>query len=415
MATSAICTAAASIWRIARTIVKPTDQFLSRRDFVATTALGAVALWRGTANAQMSPARAADPLMYVGSYTENGRRDGIFLVRMNSATGALQQVGAVDGGPNPSFLTIHPNGRMLYAANEVTETEGKPTGAVGSYSIEPESGALTFFNEQASQGASPCYVSTDRKGRVVFVANYVSGTLAILPIANDGGVEAAPQVVQHVGTGPVTSRQEKAHAHCVIPHPNNRFVFAADLGADRVLVYRYDEQANTLQHASEAVMPPGAGPRHLVFHPTMPFIFVANELNSTVGVLRCDPDTGALSLARTASTLPARSSGTNYPADIHVSADGRFLYVSNRGHNSIAVFSIDPRTAALAQIQVVPTGGDWPRNFTLDPTGRWLLAANQRSGSVTVFSRNAMSGVLTATSQRIELPSPVCLRFQSAT
>jgi 6-phosphogluconolactonase len=402
---------------IARTIVKHTDQFLTRRGFVATTALGAVALWRGTALAQGSPSRAADPLMYVGSYTENGRRDGIFLVRMNSATGALEQVGAVDGGPNPSFLTIHPNGRMLYAVNEVTETEGRPTGAVSSYSIEPETGALTFFNEQASQGGAPCYVSTDRKGRVALVANYVSGTLAILPIANDGGLEAAPQVVQHVGTGPVTARQEKAHAHCVVPHPNNRFILAADLGADRVLVYRYDEQNNTLQHMerSDAAMPPGAGPRHLAFHPTMPFVFVANELNSTVGVLRCDPDSGALSLARTASTLPARWSGNNFPADIHVSADGRFLYVSNRGHNSIAVFSIAPRTAALAQLQVIPTGGDWPRNFTLDPTGRWLLAANQRSGSVTVFSRHQVSGALTATSQRLEVPSPACLRFQSAT
>jgi 6-phosphogluconolactonase len=401
----------------ARTIVTNKSHPLSRRDFVATTTLGAVALWRGSAFAASVPSRAADPLMYVGSYTENGRRDGIFLVRMNSATGALQQVGAVDGGPNPSFLTLHPNGRMLYVVNETTETEGRPTGAVGSYSIDADSGALTFFNEQASQGGAPCYVSTDRKGRVAFVANYVSGTLAVLPIANDGGLERAPQVVQHVGTGPVTGRQESAHAHCVVPHPNNRFVFAADLGADRVLVYRFDEANNTLQHMdrSDAVMPPGAGPRHLAFHPTMPFVFVANELDSTVGVLSCDPDTGALSLARTASTLPARWSGTNFPADIHVAADGRTLYVSNRGHNSIAVFSVAPRTAALAQVQVISTGGDWPRNFTLDPTGRWLLVANQRSGGVTVFSRNAMSGALTATSQRIELPSPVCLRFQSAT
>jgi 6-phosphogluconolactonase len=239
--------------------------------------------------------------------------------------------------------------------------------------------------------------------------------LAVLPIANDGGLETAPQVVQHVGTGPVTARQEKAHAHCVVAHPNNRFVYAADLGADRVLVYRFDEQTNRLQHVSDAVMPPGAGPRHLAFHPTLSVIFVANELNSTVGVLNCDPTSGAIALVRTASTLPARASGNNFPADIHVSPDGRFLYVSNRGHNSIAVFSIAPRTAVLAQIQVISTGGDWPRNFTLDPTGRWLLAANQRSGSVTVFSRNSSSGVLTATSNKIDLPSPVCLQFQSAT
>lgn len=390
---------------------------LSRRDFVATTAIGAVALWRGTALAQGMPSRATDPLMYIGSYTENGRLDGIFLVKMNSATGALEQVGAVDGGPNPSFLTISPNGRMLYAVNETDMTEGKPTGAVSAYSIDPTSGALTFFNEQASQGASPCYVSTDRKGRVAFVANYGSGTLATLPIANDGGLELATQAVQHVGTGPVTDRQEKAHAHCVIPHPNNRFVLAADLGADRVLVYRFDEQSTTLQHLErgDAVMPPGAGPRHLVFHPSMPLVFVSNELNSTVGVLRCDADTGALSLARTASTLPAKWSGSNFPADIHVAPDGRYLYVSNRGHNSIAVFSIAPSTGALAQVQVMPTGGDWPRNFSLDPTGRWLLAANQRSSSITVFSRSVATGRLTPTSNKLDVPSPSCVRFQAAT
>ncbi|MEP6732891.1 MAG: lactonase family protein [bacterium] len=390
---------------------------LTRRDFVATTTLGAVALLRSaTAFAETPRSRAADPLMYVGTYTENGRRDGIFLVRMNSSTGALQQIGAVDGGANPSFLTVHPDGRMLYAVNEVTDTAGKPTGAVSAYLIDAESGALTFFNEQSSQGAAPCYVSTDRKGKVALVANYVGGNVTVLPIGEDGGLDGASQVIQHVGTGPVTDRQEKAHAHCIIPHPNNRFFFAADLGADRVFVYRYDEEHKALVHVqqSDAAMPPGAGPRHLAIHPSLPFVFVSNELDSTVGVMRCDPDTGALSLVRTASTLPARSSGANFPADIHIAPDGRTLYVSNRGHNSIAVFSIAPRTAALAQVQVISTGGDWPRNFTIDPTGRWLLVANQRSGSVTVFARDAASGRLTPTSQRIDVPSPVCLRFQSA-
>jgi 6-phosphogluconolactonase len=259
-------------------------------------------------------------------------------------------------------------------------------------------------------------VSTDRKGRVAFVANYASGTVAILPIAEDGGLDAAPQVIQHVGTGPVTDRQESAHAHCVIPHPNNRFVLAADLGADRVLVYRFDEERRSLLHVEQgdAAMKPGAGPRHLAFHPSLPLVFVSNELDSTVAVLRCDAETGALSLVRTASTLPARWKGANFPADIHVAPDGRTLYVSNRGHNSVAVFSIAPRTGALTQVQVMPTGGDWPRNFTLDPTGRWLLVANQRSGSVVVFARDAQSGRLAPTSQRMELPSPVCLRFQAA-
>ena len=192
-------------------------------------------------------------------------------------------------------------------------------------------------------------------------------------------------------------------------------MLAADLGVDRVLVYRLDAERGVLQHvdASDAVMAPGTGPRHLAFHPTLPLVFVAGELNSTVTVLRCDPDTAALSELQTRSTLPATWSRENFPADIHVAPSGRTLYVSNRGHNSVAVFSIAAGTGMLTQQQVMPTAGDWPRNFSLDPTGRWLLVANQRSGSVVVFARDVESGRLTPTSQRIDVPSPVCLRFQA--
>ena len=390
---------------------------LSRRDFVAATTLGAAGLLRGTAAlAEPARPRAADALLYVGTYTEAGRTDGLYLLRMDTLSGALRQVEAVDVGANPSFLTIHPNGRTLYSVNEVTETEGRPTGAVRAFAIDAESGALTWLDEQPSEGAAPCYVSTDRKGRFVLVANYVSGTVATLPIDETGALDHASHVVQHVGKGPVTARQEHAHAHCVVPHPSNRFVLAADLGVDRVLVYRFDEGTGALAHLEErdAMLPPGTGPRHLAFHPTLPLVFVSGELNSTVSALHCDPQTGALRVVQTLSTLPASFKGENFPADIHVAPSGRTLYVSNRGHNSVAVFSIGAR-GTLALQQVMSTGGNWPRNFTIDPSGRWLLVANQKSGSVVVFVRDAESGRLSATAQRIDIPSPACLRFQGRT
>jgi 6-phosphogluconolactonase len=247
------------------------------------------------------------------------------------------------------------------------------------------------------------------------VANYVGGTVALLGIGEGGALTNAYQVVQHAGTGKIKARQEHAHAHCIVPHPSNRFALAADLGIDRVLVYQLDLDRGSLRHVatSDAVMPPGTGPRHLAFHTTLPVVYVTGELNSTVSALRCDPETGALSAMQTLPTLSAAFSGENYPADIHVAPDGRALYVSNRGQNSIAVFSIDPTTGMLRFQQTMPSGGDWPRNFAIDPTRRWLLVANQRSGSVVVFRRDLETGRLTATSRQIEVPSPACLRFQA--
>src|SRR6266567_2439245 len=301
----------------------------------------------------MTEAPTDPDLLYVGTYTENRRPLGIYLVRMDRRSGELLKVGSVDAGPKPSFLAIHPNRRVLYAVNELEQT-----GAVSAFAIESGTGALTRLNEQPSGGGAPCYVSVDRSGRALLVATYGGGSVALL---------------------------------------------------------RLDLDAKSLRHIEEgdAVMRPGAGPRHLAFHPTLPLVFVANELDSTVATLRFDSARGALSPQDTRSTLPAGWNGTNYPADIHVAASGRTLYVSNRGHNSIAVFSVAEPTGALALEQVVSTVGDWPRNFSLDPTGRWLLVANQRSDSVVVFGRDQESGRLTPTRQRIALPSPVCLRFRA--
>jgi 6-phosphogluconolactonase len=355
----------------------------------------------------MTEAQTDPDLLYVGTYTEN-----IYLVRMDRRSGELLRVGTVNAGANPSFLTIHPNGHVLYAVNELEQT-----GMVSAFAIESGTGALTRLNEQPSQGGAPCYVSVDHSGQVVLVANYAGGSVALLPIQANGALAPAASVVDRAflrrTKGPNAERQEGPHAHCILPDPSNRFVLTADLGADRVFVYRLDLDNKSLRHVEggDTVMRPGAGPRHIAFHPTLPLVFVANELDSTVATLRFDSERGALSAQGTLSTLPAGWTGTNYPADIHVASSGRTLYVSNRGHNSIAVFSVANSTGVLALEQVISTAGDWPRNFSLDPSGRWLLVANQRSDSVVVFGRDPENGRLTPTRQRLAIPSPVCLRF----
>ena len=380
----------------------------SRRDFLAASAIGLYGLALGSKRpAARDEAQMEADLLYVGTYTENTRSEGIYLLRLDRSAGTLQQVGAVDAGPNPSFLAIHASGdgRVLYAVNELEQYQGRATGAVSAFAVNRGTGLLTRLNEQPSEGGKPCYVSVDRSGRALLVANYAGGNVALLPIGPTGVLEPAARVIQHAGTEP--------HAHCILPDPANRFALAADLGGDRVFVYRLDLEGKSLRQVDggEAVLRPGTGPRHLAFHPTLPVVFVANELDSTVATLRFDTERGALSLLDTRSTVPTGWTGTNYPADIHVAATGRTVYVSNRGHNSIAGFAVTESTGALALDQVVSTEGDWPRNFSLDPSGRWLLVANQRSDSVIVLARDPANGRLSPTGRRLAIPSPVCLRF----
>jgi 6-phosphogluconolactonase len=387
----------------------------SRRDFLAMSAftlLGATGIARGTRDMSSD-----DQFLYVGSYTEDKRTDGIYLVRMNTRTGELRLVGSSNAGPNPSFLAIHPNGRVLYAVNEVAEHNGQRGGAVGAFAIDGKTGQLSRINEQSTEGAGPCYVSVDPAGRVALVANYDAGSVALLPIHADGSIGAATRVDQHEGSGPDKERQAGPHAHSIVTDPSGRFALGADLGTDRVLVYRLDGAAQTLEHlaSNDARLRPGSGPRHIAFHPKLPLVFVANELGSTLTTLRFDTQRGTLELLSTQSTLPAGWKGASYVADIHVDSLGRSVYVSNRGHNSIALFSASAENGVLTLTQLVPTGGDWPRNFSIDPTERWLLVANQNSGSIAVFTRDPESGRLSATPHRLAVPSPVCLRFGATT
>jgi 6-phosphogluconolactonase len=388
----------------------------TRRDFLTTSAAGLVSLACGSmSQAQSEEPQLDDDLLYVGTYTGEGQTEGIHLVRMSRRSGKLQHAGSVSSGANPSFLAIHPNGLVLYAVNETAKYNDKPTGAVSSFDIARSTGALTRRSEQSSEGSAPCFVSTDRTGKVVLVANYAGGNVALLPLTHDGAISPATDVEQHLRLNEIPSGRGVSHAHCIVADPSNRFVMAADLGLDRVFVYRLDLEKGSLEYVNggDAVMRPGAGPRHIAFHPSLPLVFVANELDSTLTTLRFDAARGTLTPLQTSSTLPDGWTGKNFPGDIHIAPSGRTLYVSNRGHNSIAVFAVADATGAVVLEQTVSTGGDWPRNFSLDPTGRWLLVANQRSGSVVVLARDVKSGRLETTSERILIERPACVRFRA--
>lgn len=398
------------------------DSSLSRRSFLSAAAAGALGLRavRSCAPGAGSGGGAGDEdrVLFVGTYTTGDRSKGIYRLRMARDSGALHGLDAVAATENPSFLVPAPDGRALYAVNEVAQYEGQPTGAVSAFARDRATGALTLLGRRPSAGAAPCYLALDRRARFLFVANYTGGSVAVLPIGADGGVGDATAVVRHAGSGADPKRQGAPHAHCIVPDPSNRFVLVADLGLDRVLVYRFDERAGTLSPApaAQGTLAPGAGPRHLVFHPGGRALYVANELDSTVTTFRYDPDTGALDALQTISTLGAPIPGApsaprNAPADVHVHPSGRFLYLSNRGQDGIAAFAIDPATATLRPLQHVSTEGAWPRNFALDPSGRFLLVANQRSDAIVVLRVDVDSGRLASTGQRIEIPAPSCIRF----
>jgi 6-phosphogluconolactonase len=381
---------------------------LSRRDFISLTALGAI----GLTMPRIAGAKDTGQLLYVGTYTENLPSKGIYLLRI-SRTGALTNLGVAAETTNPSFVTMSPNGRFAYAVNEVEKIEGRPTGGVTAFGRIRSTNLLHTLRRETTGGAAPCYASTDRAGRFLFVANYTGGSFSVFPILSDGGVGAATSFVQHEGKGPDAERQEGPHAHCIIADPANRFGLVADLGLDRVLVYPFDARtgALTTTPAAAGVLAPGAGPRHLAFHPNGRVLYVTNELDSTVTAFRYEPSTGALTPMQTVPAVSEPVTTRNAPADIHIHPSGRFLYMSNRGHNSIAAFAIDATSAELHPLQLIRTGGDWPRNFAIDPTGRFLLVANQRSNDIHVFRIDQRTGRLTATSHGIAMTAPVCIRF----
>ncbi len=361
-------------------------------------------------------ASSAELLVYVGTYTR-GESEGIYLCRLDLATGAIRSLGLAAEADNPSFLAIHPSRPLLYAVGEIASFAGKRTGAVSAFSIHPESGKLVLLNRQPSRGAGPCHLVVDQTGQCVLVANYGGGSVACLPIEDDGRLGEATSFVQHEGSSVNPRRQAGPHAHSINLDRANRFALAADLGLDKILVYRFDAVAGALtaNEPAWAGLQPGAGPRHLAFHPNGRFVYVINELASTVTAFRYDSARGVLEPRETLSTLPEGFQGDNTTADVHVHPSGKFLYGSNRGHDSIAIFAIDARSGTLRHVGNEPTQGRTPRNFGIDPTGALLLAANQATDNIVVFRIDPKTGRLRAAGHEVSIPSPVCVKMMRPT
>lgn len=350
-------------------------------------------------------------LVYFGTYTR-GNSKGIYVSRFDASSGKLSAPELAAETPNPSFLAVHPSRRLLYAVSEIGNYEGRKTGAVSAFSIDAASGKLTFLNRVSSGGGGPCHLVVDQTGKNVLVANYGGGSVAVLPIQSDGTLAEASAFVQHTGSSVNPKRQQQPHAHSINVSANNRYAVAADLGLDQVLVYRFDATKGLLSANQPpfAKVKPGAGPRHYAFHPNGRFAYTINELHSTVTAFAWNGRRGTLAELHTASTLPEDFKDVSHTAEVQVHPSGRFLYGSNRGHDSIAVFAID-RKGTLNPVERVSTGGKTPRNFGIDPTGSYLFAANQNSDNVVVFRIDKASGRLTPTGTVLEVYAPVCVKF----
>jgi 6-phosphogluconolactonase len=317
--------------------------------------------------------------------------------------------------PNPSFLAIHPNRRFLYAVGEKSDPGGKRAGAVCAFSLDGKTGKLTSLNQQSSGGMGPCHLSVDQTGKCLLVANYGSGSIAALPIEADGTLAEPSAIIQHQGSSVNPQRQSGPHAHFVTPDPANRFALACDLGLDKVLVYRLDPARGGLAANDPpfASVKPGSGPRHLAFDPSGRYAFLLNEMGWTLTAFAYDEKRGTLKELQTLATLPEGFAGNNTSAEVQVHPSGKFVYCSNRGHNSIAVFAFDPGSAKLTFVERQVTQGKTPRYIAIDPTGRWLLAENQDSDGVVVFRVEAKTGRLSPTGQVVEVGAPVCAVFLS--
>lgn len=362
----------------------------------------------------VSPLPAADLLVYFGT-RDQGPDKGFSLAHFNTETGALSPPQFIQAAIGPGFFMIHPDGRHLYTAN--TRGLNAPgEGMVSAYEIDPKTGQLKFLNSQPSGGVNPAYVSFDRTGRFVFAANYNGGNVVVLPIKPDGSLGERTAFDQHEGKSVTPDRAQQAYAHSIIVDPSNRFVLSPDLGLDRVYIYKFDDKTGALTPNDPAWFTdkPGSGPRHILFSPDGKFVYVVHEIANVVGVYAWDGAKGTMAEVQSVSTLPADFTGKSTAAEIQLHPNGKFLYVTNRGHDSVAMFAVEAATGQLTLKQTIPTQGKTPRNFTLDPTGQWLVASNQDSGSAIVYKVDQATGQLTQTGPLANLPAaPFCERFVS--
>jgi 6-phosphogluconolactonase len=359
-------------------------------------------------------------IFYVGTYTEgDAKGKGIYAYSYDAATAQITSLGLAAEATNPSFVALNPNGKFLYAVNELSNYKGPNSGGVSAYAIDRDknghaTGKLTFLNEVPSRGADPCYIIVDKSGKYVLVANYTGGSVAVFPVMEDGKLGEATAFVQHAGTGADPKRQEGPHAHSIDLTPDNRFAMVDDLGLDEVLVYKFDKAKGSLSPNDPpfAKVDAASGPRHFALHPSGKFAYVVSEMKGTVTVFSADLGKGTLQPVQTISTLPKGFSGLIEDAEVEVHPSGKFLYASNRGDaNSIATFAIDPDKGTLSLVDITPTRGKTPRHFEIDPTGTLLLAENSESNNIVVFRIDAKTGKLSATGQVLDVGSPVCVKF----
>jgi 6-phosphogluconolactonase len=385
---------------------------ITRRICVLISALCAPLLLLSSAPKKVKTAAKSQYLAYVGTYTTKTNSKGIYAYRYDATNGNFSSLGVAAESADPSFVAVHPNGKFLYAVNEA----GKNS-MVSAFALEPKTGRLTLLNQLPALGEDPCYISFDKTGRYALVANYSSGNIPVFPILPDGRLGEHTALVQHDGAlGPNKERQDGPHAHWIETSRDNHFALAADLGLDEVLVYKFNAAKGTLAPNAPPFtkLHAGSGPRHIAFRPDGKFLYVISELSSTVTTFRYDAKAGTLRELQTVTMLPKEFSGRNDTAEIAVHSNGKFLYASNRGHDSIAVFAIDHAKGTLTFVSRVPTGGKEPRHFAIDPSGNYLLAENQLSNNIVVFKIDLATGGLNPTGQVIEVPSPVDLTFVAA-
>ncbi len=353
-------------------------------------------------------------LVYIGTYTGGGSK-GIYSYQLDTATGNLRLTG-VKEVDNPSYLAIDSERNRLFAVNESSEFEERPGGGVSAFAIEPSSGELTLINQQFSHGGAPCYLTVDRNGRHLLLVNYMGGNIAVIPIDEDGALGEPSDIVTHSGSSQHPTRQEAPHPHSIVLDPKNHFAFVSDLGLDKVMQYRFNAVDGRLYPNERPYLrtKPGSGPRHLVFHPNQNYAYVINELSSTITGFTYDAVRGQLREIQNISTIPEGYRGLNIAADLHLSPNGRFLYGSNRGHDTIAYYTVDQKTGWLTLIDFTLTEGNKPRGFVIDPTGTFLLAANQDSNTIVTFWIDQDNGRLIPTGHQVYIPNPVCLKLISS-
>ncbi len=387
---------------------------MDRRRFLISAGLSSAAL--ATSQSIFKNLFSRDKLtsqdFFVGTYGI-GPDGGIFFCRLDLKSGEISLIKENRGIDNPSFITIDSSNLFLFAVNEVARSEDFSGGFVSSFAIKKDDGSLKLINKQQTLGGDPCHITIDPADKFLLVTNYSGGSIIVFPILDGGNIGQNISFIQNTGQSINPERQQSPHPHSISLSPDSHFAFVPDLGLDKILINRFNQESGKLSSnpIPSVSLNPGAGPRHFTFHPDLKFAYVINELNSTITGYRYKPMNGKLTEIQTIGTLPEDFKGESYCADIHIHPDGNYLYGSNRGHNSIACYSIDQSRGKLAMIGCTSTLGNWPRNFAIDPTGQYLLAANQRSNNIYTFRINKETGELIPTGFSFEINQPVCVKF----